>query len=589
MKLQTLSKMLFLVAAILVAGNSSAAETGTFTYLYSESFQIDWPLAVAIAVAIGLFTFLTAGTTAPPAIAYIGTLIGSAHGLGGVAATNYGLALLGGGAIASGGMGMAGGIAFLSSVLAFSTQVVQDFAVSKIGQKYSYSQLAEESKNLPTLPPFLHAKGHSSYVNAFEKVKTYNKQEANSSNFNQSVLREVIQIAKKDFPKVQGEDQVQLGSLLSYAYFATNQFQEAAQQSRETIKVAREMNARVTLPAYIYSVSTLYNPKPDFSVINDEYFRYSVVAEPDNDLIPFMFSIYLSHINLRYRGETSWYYQEVSKVARDNRIREYSDQILPVILVNYFVNLKVEQQRIMALTGTASKTIKDSPITVADTEKALREYKSLLWGARVGLDRYKIKPELSASEKLIVDAQSKLEKAQAALSKSAQANLSRSEVIAAQNEAGRLFRESQASLVKAQLAVSKSVSNSADAKKFQVLKNDMSGLFEATASRMESTSNYLRNYFLNDQTSKFSQEKASELVEEAKKSVSETHDQIKKMLNKEQLKRKQIIAFEKLLTAYDGDYKRLSGLVASLKSYQASQTKKKYAFDWVPEKIPGYR
>lgn len=584
-------KLIFLlsITALLVAGNCIAAETGTFSYLYSESIQINWWVAIGVAVAIGLLSLLTFGAAAPPGVAYIGTLIGSAKGLTGVAATNYGLALLGGGAIASGGMGMAGGIAFLSSVLTFSTQVLQDYAVSKILQKYTYSQMAEESKMLPTLPPFVRAEGPASYLNAFEKIKTYNKEEASSSNFNQSVLREAIRISKNDYAKAQGQDQIQLGSLLSYAYFATNQYAEAAQQAKASIKLAREMNVRATLPAYIYSVSALYSPKPDFATINDDYFRYSVVAEPDNDLIPFMFSIYLSHINLRYRGETAWYYQEVSRVATDKRVADYSDQILPVILVNYFVNLKVEQQRISALTGSASKTIKESPVTLADTEKSLKEYKSLLWGTRTTLDRYKIKPELSASEKLLVDAKAKLEKAKFELNRSTQKGLSQHEVMTARVEAERLFKESQATLLDAQVTLSKAMPNNLAGKEIQQFQGDLSNLFNTASSRMKAAGDYFRNYLAENQSTQTSIDKASTLIEGAHKSMTDTQQKIKKMLHKEQLKREQIKSFEKLLSAYDGDYKRLNAMVGKLKDHQSSMNKKGTFLETILQKIPGHQ
>lgn len=59
-------------------------------------------VGLAAAVAVG-----SAGYLAAPAI---GTALGASAGLSGVAATSYGLALLGGGSLAAGGAGMAGGM-----------------------------------------------------------------------------------------------------------------------------------------------------------------------------------------------------------------------------------------------------------------------------------------------------------------------------------------------------------------------------------------------------------------------------------------------------------------------------------------------
>ena len=62
----------------------------------------------------GLGGMLLIGTCAWFAAPAIGTLLGSAAGLTGAAATSYGLALLGGGSLAAGGAGMAGGMWLLT-------------------------------------------------------------------------------------------------------------------------------------------------------------------------------------------------------------------------------------------------------------------------------------------------------------------------------------------------------------------------------------------------------------------------------------------------------------------------------------------
>ncbi len=67
-------------------------------------------------------------------------------GLSGIAATNAGLALLGGGSIASGGFGIIGGTALLTAALSFGTDVVIDYTIGKAVSDYKYSNLVENSK-----------------------------------------------------------------------------------------------------------------------------------------------------------------------------------------------------------------------------------------------------------------------------------------------------------------------------------------------------------------------------------------------------------------------------------------------------------
>lgn len=94
-----------------------------------EGFIYGAVFGAAALVAVG--TYLTAGTataaSAGPVATYIGTLIGSLGGLSGIAATNAGLAMLGGGAVASGGLGVLGGVALLNGVgdLALSMALIK--------------------------------------------------------------------------------------------------------------------------------------------------------------------------------------------------------------------------------------------------------------------------------------------------------------------------------------------------------------------------------------------------------------------------------------------------------------------------------
>ena len=86
-------------------------------------------VGILVAAALGAAVFFTGGVASPiiaPGAVSLGTLIGKFMGLTGVAATNAGLALVGGGAIAAGGMGMAGGAAIITAAsgVAFEVAVI---------------------------------------------------------------------------------------------------------------------------------------------------------------------------------------------------------------------------------------------------------------------------------------------------------------------------------------------------------------------------------------------------------------------------------------------------------------------------------
>lgn len=122
-------KYFVFVGTIILAISSPAfsAEYATFESLYKESSSIGWIASVVFAVIAAVAIFYSWGT-AGPIITSVGTWIGNSMGLYGAAATNAGLALLGGGSLASGGFGVAGGTMLLAAAFSFSTDVIVDFS-----------------------------------------------------------------------------------------------------------------------------------------------------------------------------------------------------------------------------------------------------------------------------------------------------------------------------------------------------------------------------------------------------------------------------------------------------------------------------
>jgi hypothetical protein len=101
-------------------------------------------------VALGLGVAALGAAGASVAAPVIGTAIGGAMGLSGVAATNAGLAWLGGGALAAGGYGMAGGTVLLGAVGAVGGGGLGAFVADQT-DKRSKAQVELETRKLGAL------------------------------------------------------------------------------------------------------------------------------------------------------------------------------------------------------------------------------------------------------------------------------------------------------------------------------------------------------------------------------------------------------------------------------------------------------
>ena len=185
---------LLLLLLIFLYPDSTHAAEATFESFYQESSSTTWILAgAAIAAAIAAALIISTGGTAaaagPVVIKAIGTWIGGKIGLSGGAALNAGLALLGGGAKASGGFGIAGGAVLLTASLNFGTDMVIGYTLERAMSEYSYNNLAEQSKKMPTLPLPVNGSGPDAYEAAIGILEGTNKELPVAANSNQQLIR----------------------------------------------------------------------------------------------------------------------------------------------------------------------------------------------------------------------------------------------------------------------------------------------------------------------------------------------------------------------------------------------------------------
>jgi hypothetical protein len=375
------SKLVFIIFSLifLFQSNLSATEYATFESFYVESSYVGWVLAGIFAILAGLAIYFSFGT-ATPAVAAIGTWVGTMAGYSGIAATNYGLALIGFGSIATGGLGIAGGTAILTVALVFSTEVVIDYTLSNVVSSYSYSKFAEDSKKMITLPIPQNEDGSDAYKNTIIHLKKDIKNEIPlSADSNQIILKNALSSFTPD--AIDKEEFVKENTLKSYLYFATNDYKNAITYATDAISGARKLKIKRTLPAFIYATSSLYKESFDFNTVTNDYFRYSILAEPDNKLAPLMFSIYLDRVMYRMNDDNSLNHSAMNTirdVAFEIKDDNIQNQSLVIVMMRYFIKLKIEQQKIIALANSKNLTIKKNNKTLIVVGDSFIEYQNLL-------------------------------------------------------------------------------------------------------------------------------------------------------------------------------------------------------------------
>jgi ABC-type transporter MlaC component len=105
-----------------------------------------------------------------------------------------------------------------------------------------------------------------------------------------------------------------------------------------------------------------------------------------------MFSIYLDRYILRFGVDTA-FFNDMYDLTLSAPFKAHN---LTILLSQYIILLKQEQQKITVLTTTDNTTIKQSPATLAVAEQSFNNYFHLIYHAKKALGVYlKIKPDVS--------------------------------------------------------------------------------------------------------------------------------------------------------------------------------------------------
>lgn len=429
---------LLLAAAWLYADTAHAlfeveATLGSF-YDKSWSKLIIWGgIGILVAAALGAAVFFTGGAASPivaPGAAALGTLIGKFMGLTGVAATNAGLALVGGGAIAAGGWGMAGGAAIITAAteVAVSAAVVagEEFYDSAKEQREAdalYARLVSQSRGLITLPIPRSNSGSSALKEAMSTLDEIDRERPLSVGSNQSLIKEAISKLRwspearqdalaalvhidKGEPLSASRNQesaieavdillessevadLRDAALLSLLYFILNDYKKADHYAASAIEIARAEDpegyaTRVTLPTFISATCSLYDREPDFPTAVSQ-FKSSILTEPESKLIPLLFSIFLDRLTLRSMNDGEFdpqVLQETFEIMMSPALAEFQLTNYIILLGRYLMHIENERLTIRSLAGASDSTIRSHPETLSYVRNALEAYRLLLRGA----------------------------------------------------------------------------------------------------------------------------------------------------------------------------------------------------------------
>lgn len=303
---------------------------------------------------------------------------------------------------------MIGGTVLLTAALTFGTSVVFDFAVGKALVVYDYANFSTQSKTMTNLPLPINSNGSDAYEVAMKVLKDIDKDQPLSTNQNQGIVSKAKQgLSQSTQGTITSVEKSRDASMLALLNFVGNDYAQAKKFASMAYGFANDGQIRAPLPAFILAASSLYDESPDFKRVMAD-FSYSIRTEPDNPITPLMFAIFLDRVMYRFNdgyltSKSLWEIYDVSKsLPYDER-----QAIVQVGLVTrYFVRTKLEQQKIISLTQSDNKLIKESPKTLRTVKDALGEYKSLISATTIAIDEQakkldsRLKANISMFEKM---------------------------------------------------------------------------------------------------------------------------------------------------------------------------------------------
>ena len=382
-----MKKMLLAISAFLLALPAIAVEAGSIDAFYEAPGGIGfwgWTIIIVSAIAIGAFVYFTGGTGAAAAPAWmqaVGTWVGSTvYGLHGIAATNAGLALLGGGSVAAGGLGIKGGIVLLTILASTSTDIALEYSVNEATSHFSNKAFVEDSKKMTTLPLPINDDGSSSYEKCLEWILAEKKAQFDDRKieFNihdakfQGVLKEATLIFGRDLLNEDSDDDKINGlTFLSLLYFQRGCYRDSFKYSRDAVNRANGEKSLASLARCIYATSYLYSESAqDNQRIQREFLIPALLKEGANKVTPLVLTVYLDRLMYRIHNGASepTDLHFALDLLGDKKFSKNAPKCLPILTVRVIQELKRCQKDIEVLAKCKSKSfLRDNGVsTVVD-------------------------------------------------------------------------------------------------------------------------------------------------------------------------------------------------------------------------------
>ena len=265
----------------------------------------------------------------------------------------------------------------ISENIAFN--LVSDATLDYAMNTYSYQSLAEESKEMITLSLPVNKNGSDLFEQAIIVLNEVNKEISLSNESNQIVIKKAIEILQNNYTTETDKDKLSKDeSFLAILYFITNNYTLSKEHAYKSITLAKEVDTIYTLPAFIYANASLYDKDINFDKLTKDYFRYSIIKEQDNPLIPLLFTIFIDRTILRINNNTL-HVNELKKIFNIATLEvEHKPKTYTIILSRFIMLLELTKQKIESLTSSSNETIKNSPRTLLVVKEAMKNYNILL-------------------------------------------------------------------------------------------------------------------------------------------------------------------------------------------------------------------
>ncbi len=351
----------------------------SFQSLYKEDNTVFWVGAAMFALIAGA-AILYSGGTATPMVSGIGSWIGGLMGYSGVAATNAGLAWLGGGSLAAGGYGIAGGAALLTAVFTFGTEVVVDATITNRQDAYNYSAFTAQTQTMVTLPLPRNDNGPKSVEAAFKILKKIDA-EANLRDPEVQIEIERALAALKNTPdgSITATENARKQTFTAILQLILGRAKEARASAASAYLLAqKEQILRVT-PAFVLAVTELHEELPDVAKA-DAYLKYAVNGESDNPLTPLLVKMYADRLTARISAgslapqSTAGTIQLIAIQPDDKR----SAINYGIMQGQLFSAIKIEQQHLLYLLRTDNQALLSNPRTAEKAAEVLADFRALL-------------------------------------------------------------------------------------------------------------------------------------------------------------------------------------------------------------------